>query len=249
MCLAGLIDAPGAQEQTSIDWHDAAVEDRCPEATDVCCRGVGSAIPAAAAHTEAVVRDIASRYALDGIHFDYARYPTDRFDYSRAAIAQVRAAIRGTLPAERRKALDAEEKIDLFAYPDAFPAEWRNFRVSRISRAAPDNNRAATADFSIPPGFDLREHARTRQPWELGDGDAIDAVVEVLSTSGATMAAAALGGEVAGMPAQRRYSVRRADAFARWMLSLGGGVRPVSPAAIVDEYRRQLDATCQVYSS
>lgn len=90
-------------------------------------------VPAAAAHIEGVVRDIVRRYALDGVHFDYARYPTDRFDYSRTAIAQFRASIRAGLPAERRVALDAEERVDLFAYPDAFPAEWRNFRVARMT--------------------------------------------------------------------------------------------------------------------
>lgn len=90
-------------------------------------------VPAAVAHIEGVVRDIATRYALDGIHFDYARYPTDRFDYSRTAIEQFRASIRPGIPTHRRAALDAEERIDLFAYPDAFPAEWRNFRVTRMT--------------------------------------------------------------------------------------------------------------------
>ena len=90
-------------------------------------------VPAAAAHIEGVVRDIATRYRLDGIHFDYARYPTDRFDYSRAAIEQFRTSMLPEIPAQRRAALDAEERIDLFAYPDAFPAEWRNFRVARMT--------------------------------------------------------------------------------------------------------------------
>jgi uncharacterized lipoprotein YddW (UPF0748 family) len=90
-------------------------------------------IPAAQAHVEAVARDIARRYAVDGIHFDYARYPTERFDYSRAAIAQFRASIRPSLDAARRRALDADEAVDLFAYPDGFPDEWRAFRVARMT--------------------------------------------------------------------------------------------------------------------
>lgn len=132
---------------------------------------------------------------------------------------------------------------------DAEKGAVRNFRVSRISDVSSENARMATPDFEIPSGFDLREHARTRQPWELGDGDAIDAVVELRSASGAVMAAGALGAGVDGMPSQRRYSVRRVDAFARWMLSFGGGVSPVSPRAIVDEYHRQLAATRLVYTA
>jgi uncharacterized lipoprotein YddW (UPF0748 family) len=90
-------------------------------------------VPSAAAHVEAVVRDITKRYALDGIHFDYARFPTDRFDHSRTAIAQFRATIRPQLDDARRRALDAREAVDLFAYVDAFPAEWRAFRVERMT--------------------------------------------------------------------------------------------------------------------
>jgi len=90
-------------------------------------------LPASAAYTEAIVRDVASRYPLDGIHFDYARYPSDRFDYSRAAINAFRATIRPALAETTRRALDAQETIDLFAYPDALPGEWRQFRVARMT--------------------------------------------------------------------------------------------------------------------
>ena len=90
-------------------------------------------LPAAQAHLETVVRDITRRYDVDGIHFDYARYPTDRFDYSRGAIAQFRPLVRASLEARRRAQLDAAERIDVFAYPDAFPAEWRAFRVARMT--------------------------------------------------------------------------------------------------------------------
>ena len=90
-------------------------------------------VPAAAAHTEMVVRDVAKRYAVDGIHLDYARYPSDRFDYSRAAIAEFRSEVRGRLADGQRATLDAQEAIDLFAYPDAFPEEWRQFRVARMT--------------------------------------------------------------------------------------------------------------------
>ena len=40
----------------------------------------------AADHTVEVVADIAARYAVDGVHLDYARYPTDDFDFSREAL-------------------------------------------------------------------------------------------------------------------------------------------------------------------
>ena len=38
-------------------------------------------LPAAAAHVEAVVQDVVTRYDVDGVHLDYARYPGDRFGF------------------------------------------------------------------------------------------------------------------------------------------------------------------------
>ena len=47
--------------------------------------------PAAADYLQTVVRDLTRRYAVDGVHFDYARYPNARFDYSRLALAEFRS--------------------------------------------------------------------------------------------------------------------------------------------------------------
>jgi uncharacterized lipoprotein YddW (UPF0748 family) len=102
--------------------------------------------PAAGAYVEAVVRDLAKRYTLDGIHFDYARYPTERFDYSKTAIREFRAAIRPQMDDTRRRALDSEETLDLFAYPDALPEAWRTFRVERMTQLMTRLGRAARAE-------------------------------------------------------------------------------------------------------
>ena len=89
--------------------------------------------PEAAAYTERVIADLARRYALDGVHLDYARYPSQQFDYSRFAIAEFRADIRPRLDAAARREVDAEAEDDLFAYPDRFPAEWKAFRRARLT--------------------------------------------------------------------------------------------------------------------
>jgi len=90
-------------------------------------------VPDAAAYTERVVADLARRYDLDGIHLDYARYPNQQFDYSRFAIAEFRAAMQPRLALEVRRALDEAEQADLFAYPDRFPSDWREFRRARLT--------------------------------------------------------------------------------------------------------------------
>ena len=50
---------------------------------------------------------IATRYEIDGVHFDYVRYPTQDFDYSRDALAAFRASIVGELSPEDRRRYDA----------------------------------------------------------------------------------------------------------------------------------------------
>jgi uncharacterized lipoprotein YddW (UPF0748 family) len=87
----------------------------------------------AASHSAAAITDLASRYDIDGIHLDYARYPNDDFDYSRGALAEFRAAVLPDLPVAERQSLDAQARTDLFAYTDALPSEWVRFRRSRLT--------------------------------------------------------------------------------------------------------------------
>jgi uncharacterized lipoprotein YddW (UPF0748 family) len=63
--------------------------------------------PAAQEHTAAVVGEIAAKYAVDGIHLDYIRFPNDDFDYSPSAMEQFKNAL--------------------------FPERWDDFRRSRLT--------------------------------------------------------------------------------------------------------------------
>jgi proteasome accessory factor B len=113
----------------------------------------------------------------------------------------------------------------------------KNYRLSRISDPGINPQKHDTPDYEIPAGFRLAEHARSRQAWELGDGDAIEALVEVRRAVGAAAAAARLGEPVEGNPDRRRFRVRRRDAFVRWLLSFAGELVPVAPVEVVSDYR------------
>jgi uncharacterized lipoprotein YddW (UPF0748 family) len=93
-----------------------------------------SPIPSAAAdYTAAVVRNIVTRYAVDGVHFDYVRYPTAEFDYSAAALAAFRADVLGALtPADARR-YEPRLAADPLLYTRAFPERWRLFRTARLT--------------------------------------------------------------------------------------------------------------------
>jgi uncharacterized lipoprotein YddW (UPF0748 family) len=94
---------------------------------------VSPVAPAAADYVDGIVRDVVTRYAIDGVHLDYVRYPSDRFDYSRLAIREFREAMRSKLTAAVRRSLDAHDAEDPVAYPDALPDEWKAFRIERLT--------------------------------------------------------------------------------------------------------------------
>lgn len=89
--------------------------------------------PAAAAYTAAVIGELVKNYAVDGVHLDYVRYPSDAFDYSSAAIAAFKDAIRPTLLAGDRRDADTREALDPLAYPTLFREQWNDFRRSRLT--------------------------------------------------------------------------------------------------------------------
>ena len=79
------------------------------------------ATAAAIEYTAGVVRDIVQRYAVDGVHFDYIRYPSDDFDYSR----------------ETLRAFGQNVK--------RFPDRWRKFRVDRLTTLLSELRRTVKA--------------------------------------------------------------------------------------------------------
>jgi predicted DNA-binding transcriptional regulator YafY len=125
--------------------------------------------------------------------------------------------------------------------------EMRNFRLNRVRNVSINSSRSQSSDYEIPPDFNLREHARSKKPWELGDGDTGEAIVDFNGTTGAAKAAARLGIAVEGAADRRKFRLRNLDSFARWLLSFGGEAIPVSPAALVDEFDRQVKLTNRIY--
>ncbi len=132
---------------------------------------------------------------------------------------------------------------------DSTRGELRNFRLSRITAPRVNPDRAHTADYDLPSDFRLREHAHSRQAWELGTGDYIEAIVRFANRSGAAAAASRLGSEVPGDRDKRAFQVRRVDSFARWLLSFAGDAEPLSPPAVIEAFRAQIDQTLAVYET
>jgi uncharacterized lipoprotein YddW (UPF0748 family) len=89
--------------------------------------------PEAADYTVGIVRDIVERYAIDGIHFDYIRYPSDEFDYSRGALAAFRRSVAADLVPADRQRYDSRLETEPLFYTRTFAERWRKFRADRLT--------------------------------------------------------------------------------------------------------------------
>lgn len=176
-------------------------------------------------------------------------------DLSEALIARKRVVLGYHSMSRGESAVREVEPFGLFflssnwylAARESATSQLKNFRVNRVRSVSMNAERLGTPDYEIPATFRLRDHAASRQAWELGADAAVKAVVEVRGDSGATIAAATLGQRVNGHPKRRRFDVRRPEVFIRWLLSFAGDMVPLEPKSICDEYRRQIASTLALY--
>ncbi len=156
---------------------------------------------AAADYTVAVVRDVAERYAIDGVHLDYIRYPNDDFDYSRDTLAAFRRSLAARLPAVDQRRWDARAAAgEPLVYTQAFPEGWHAFRADRLTalltalgHAVKTSRPAAVVSVAVAP--DPREAATRRlQDWRDWLGrDLVDVLCPMAYTTDTTVFAAQVG--------------------------------------------------------
>lgn len=102
------------------------------------------AVPEVGDHLEAVVRELVSGYAVDGLHLDFIRYPGPEYDYSRAALLAFRPKLAGR---------------ELLSAPDGDAEAWDQRRrdsvtqlVSRLAAAARQARPGIVVSAAVVPG-------------------------------------------------------------------------------------------------
>ena len=94
-----------------------------------------SPIPEAAqARTEALIDHLTSRYALDGLHLDYIRYPSPEFDCSRMALDAFRTALIPELTPTELATLDRRAARDPLVFVTDYASRWAAFRRERLTQ-------------------------------------------------------------------------------------------------------------------
>jgi len=77
--------------------------------------------------------DLAERYELDGIHFDYIRFPSGAYDYSLGALERFRRWVQPRVSPGRWQELDEAYTDDPYAFVDALAGPWGEYRRAQIT--------------------------------------------------------------------------------------------------------------------
>jgi uncharacterized lipoprotein YddW (UPF0748 family) len=91
------------------------------------------AAPEAQEHLYSIWMDLLEHYDLDGLHFDFVRYPAPDYDYSRVALDRFRDWLIPHLPDTVRTRYAALASGDPLVYTDSFSAAWDDFRRQQVT--------------------------------------------------------------------------------------------------------------------
>lgn len=91
------------------------------------------AAPEVKEHLYSIWMDILESYDLDGLHFDYVRFPAPDYDYSRPALERFRRWLLPQLADSVATRLIYLGWGDPLVLTDSFPAEWDRFRRQQIT--------------------------------------------------------------------------------------------------------------------
>lgn len=92
------------------------------------------AAPEVKEHIYSIWMDILENYEVDGMHFDYVRYPAPEYDYSRPALLRFRRWLVPQLADSLAQHFALLETDDPLVYADSFPDAWDRFRREQITR-------------------------------------------------------------------------------------------------------------------
>jgi uncharacterized lipoprotein YddW (UPF0748 family) len=77
--------------------------------------------------------DVLKHYPVDGLHFDYVRFASPDFDYSRTSLERFRKWLEPQLNADERRALKQSLKANPLAAAESFPAKFADFQRAQVT--------------------------------------------------------------------------------------------------------------------
>lgn len=93
----------------------------------------GPANPKVRDHIYKIWMDVLKHYPVDGLHFDYVRFASPDFDYSRTSLDYFRKWLEPQLSAAERRELKTALKKNSLAAPEMFPARFADFQRAQVT--------------------------------------------------------------------------------------------------------------------
>ena len=122
-------------------------------------------------HIYRIWMDVLKRYPVDGLHFDYVRFASPDFDFSRTSLGKFEKWLRPQLTKDEQRDLRESLKQDPLAATEKFPSKFADFQraqvtglVERIYRAVKKRRPGVLVSAAV---FANDENAYTRrfQDW------------------------------------------------------------------------------------
>jgi uncharacterized lipoprotein YddW (UPF0748 family) len=93
----------------------------------------GPANPKVRDHIYKIWMDVLKHYPVDGLHFDYVRFASPDFDYSRASLENFRKWLEPQLSGDERRQLKQSLKLNPLAAPEEFGGKFGDFQRAQIT--------------------------------------------------------------------------------------------------------------------
>jgi uncharacterized lipoprotein YddW (UPF0748 family) len=133
----------------------------------------GPANPKVRQHIYEIWMDVLKHYKVDGLHFDYVRFASPDFDYSRTSLSNFRKWLERQLTADERRALKSAIKTNPLAAAELHAAKFADFQraqvttlVERIYRAVKKSRPELVVSAAVFAN-DENAYSRRFQDWHL----------------------------------------------------------------------------------
>lgn len=132
------VPKPVARELHKMSPSDAAYRQKIVEwskANRAELEGIytGPANPKVRDHIYKIWMDVLKHYPVDGLHFDYVRFASPDFDYSRTSLINFEKWLKPQLTKEEWRDLKVSLKQDPLAAAEKFPAKFADFQRAQVT--------------------------------------------------------------------------------------------------------------------
>jgi uncharacterized lipoprotein YddW (UPF0748 family) len=93
----------------------------------------GPANPKVRDHIYNIWMDVLKHYKVDGLHFDYVRFASPDFDYSRTSLEKFRKWLEPQLTSDQRRELKQSLKTNPLAAPEMFSSKFADFQRAQVT--------------------------------------------------------------------------------------------------------------------